>query len=108
VELAANNLTLSCACTSPKIRLCEHQAQVLFTLMYRSEVRVFFDDQLRDERLRQAAVDYGLENEGQLDDFFDLKIVNNSLEIQPRLKGLFSMAKLNNGYLEDLVVSISN
>jgi ERCC4-related helicase len=104
VSLEQNQLTLSCPCTAPKYRLCEHQAQVLFHLMRRSEIKVFFDDVLREEKLKQAALDYGLENERQLDDFFELKIVNQSLEIQPRLKGLLSPAQLNDKFLEDHVV----
>src|SRR5690554_4233797 len=108
VEMAEDSLTLSCPCASPKKRLCEHQAQVLINLMHRSEIRVFFDDQLRDEKLRQAAVDYGLENEGQLDDYFELILANNALKIQPRLKGLFSIANVNPKYLEDHAIPSSN
>jgi hypothetical protein len=104
VSLEQDKLTLSCPCTAPKQRLCEHQAQVLFHLMHRPEIRVFFDDILREEKLKQVALDYGLEDERQLDDFFELKIVNQSLEIQPRLKGLLSVAQLNDKYLEDHVV----
>ena len=104
VSLEQDQLMLSCRCSAPKQRLCEHQAQVLFHLMHRSEIRVFFDDVLREEKLKQVAVEYGLENERQLDDYFELKIVNQSLEIQPRLKGLFSSAQLNDKYLEDHVI----
>src|SRR5690606_6878563 len=85
-------------------RLCEHQARTLFYLMHRIEIRVFFDDVLREEKLKEVALDYGLENERQLDDFFELKIVNQSLEIQPRLKGLLSSAQLNDKHLEDHVI----
>jgi len=104
VSFEQDQLTLSCPCAAPKHRLCEHQARVLLHLMHRSEIRVFFDDVLREEKLKEVALDYGLENERQLDDFFELKIVNQSLEIQPRLKGLLSSAQLNDKHLEDHVI----
>src|SRR5690606_1666644 len=95
VSLEQDQLTLSCPCATPKQRLCQHQAQVLFHLMHSPEIRVFFDNVLREEKLKQVALDYGLENERQLDDFFELKIVNQSLTVQPRVKGLLSSAQLN-------------
>ena len=100
VLLQDKTLTLSCGCNIPKRKLCEHQVQVLFNMMHRPEIRAFFDDKLRQSKLREEAVEYGIENEENLDDYFQLQYVNKSLEIKPKLKELFPISKLTSSFLE--------
>ncbi|MES2731371.1 MAG: ATP-dependent helicase, partial [Bacteroidota bacterium] len=93
-------LVLACGCQAPKDKLCDHQTQVLYALMNREEIRVFFDDKLRHEKLKSLAIDYGLENEANLDDYFQLAYVNRSLEIKPKLPELFALNEASMSYLE--------
>jgi hypothetical protein len=84
-----DRVILSCACNSPKGLLCEHQSRVLYNLMNRRLLRLFFDAPLRDQILRGFAVDYGLEQEKDLDTHFELKYEKNDVVISPRIKELF-------------------
>lgn len=93
VQQQDSTLTLSCDCPVPKRRLCEHQRQVLFTIMNREPIRVFFDGPLRHVKMMLAAKDYGLEQEKDLSKFFALEYSPKSIIVQPKLKGLFSFQK---------------
>src|SRR6218665_1995748 len=58
-----DTLILSCECSIPKKKLCEHQVQVLYNIMDRQHLRIFFDAKLRLEKIKLFAKEYGLENE---------------------------------------------
>ncbi|WP_149243340.1 hypothetical protein [Dyadobacter sp. 32] len=88
VEQNYHTLKLSCGCNGVKNRLCDHQIQVLHNLMNRKELRLFFDKNLRYERIRQAAKDFGLENESDPDAYFVLNYINKEVQIKPKLKEL--------------------
>lgn len=96
-----DKLILTCPCKALKNKLCEHQTQVLFNVIQRNEIRVFFDEMLRYEKIRKAAIDYGLENEKNLDSFFQLEYANKSVEIKPKLKELLPVNPQMNNYLEE-------
>jgi len=97
VEVTYNNgdLTLECHCIQPKDRLCEHQEQAMYMLKDDTNVRVFFDADFRLRYLQKKVIDYGLQHETNLDDYFQLKLEYNSLLIQPKIKGLISLSELN-------------
>ena len=82
----ANDLILSCACKTPKKKLCEHQVQMMYNLKDRKEIRVFFDEVLRKEVLYSKALDYGLENEPFLDAYFQLEFSGRELIVTPKIK----------------------
>lgn len=103
VRLHQNNLILSCRCSAIKSRLCEHQMQVLFNLIERPELRIFFDQQLRHEKIRTFATAYGLENESP-DDLFTLEYANKKFEIIPVIKDLLPITKENNNLLKELLL----
>jgi len=84
-------LVLSCPCATSKRKLCEHQAQVLYNIMDRPYLRIFYDQDLRSKKLQEAARDYGMENEKELDDFFELDYHNRLVSVKPRLKRSMSM-----------------
>ena len=86
VNFIGNSLILDCPCHAPKHKMCTHQAQVLFTIIERQDLRVFFDEKLRLKKLEDFAKDYGLENEPNLEDYFHLENEHNSLIIQPKIK----------------------
>ncbi|QDA61477.1 DEAD/DEAH box helicase [Hymenobacter jejuensis] len=88
VEQQAEGLLLSCGCLTPKTTLCEHQAQVLLSILQRPELRVFFDSKQRRELLQATARDYGLEQAPDLDAHFQLTYARPSVVVTPREPGL--------------------
>ncbi|MFT2007992.1 DEAD/DEAH box helicase [Pontibacter sp. 13R65] len=101
VSRVEHALVLSCGCRTIKTKMCEHQAQVLLVLMNRQEVRIFFDENLRQQKFRQAAIAYGLENEANLHEFLELEYTHRSYQIKPRLKELLTSEKLDKAYLQE-------
>lgn len=99
--LAADSLLLICGCAAVKNRLCEHQARVMYNVMQREEIRIFFDEQLRHRKIRQFAVAYGLENEKHPDDLFNLSYENRKTEITPVMKDLLPVTTEKNNLLKD-------
>ncbi|GAB3902752.1 hypothetical protein GCM10028803_29970 [Larkinella knui] len=84
VHQSDESLRISCACQAPKDRLCEHQVQVLSSIIRRKEFRIFFDQGLRYEAIKTVAKAYGLENERQLDSFFQVEYQSKSFTITPK------------------------
>jgi len=87
------DLFLSCNCSESSKNLCEHEALVLTALIRRDELRAFFDEKLRHDKLKEVAADYGMENEPDLDDFFELEYLHKKLTIKSRLPSLFAATK---------------
>lgn len=85
------SLILSCSCGAPKAKLCVHQAEVLFSIIDRPDFRVFYDEEFRNKRIRMVAADYGMENETDLDRYFEIGYVNNLLNIRPKIKELIKI-----------------
>jgi len=97
VNLIGDSLILDCPCGNPKTRMCTHQAHVLYTIIERQDLLVFFNEKRRHKKLQDFARDYGLENEPNLDEYFQLEHIYNSLRIEPKIKELI---KLNSEELE--------
>ncbi len=85
VTQSENTLVLSCPCTARKANLCIHQSQVLHTIMGRASLRMFFDPTTRLAKLKQFAVDYGMENEPNLDEYFALEYVRGAVVVKSKL-----------------------
>ncbi|GAB2561385.1 DEAD/DEAH box helicase [Spirosoma aerophilum] len=101
VRQTADALLVSCSCDTPKDQLCSHQAQVLASLLWRRELRVFFDQALRYEVIKPVAKAYGLENEPRLDDFFQLTFENKSIHIRPKRSELIPFSQSDSTLLRD-------
>lgn len=86
-----NSLIVSCPCNTPKNKLCEHQTQILFTILDRPDFRIFYDKKLRNKKIQLISKDYGMENENNLDDYFQIKYINNSVSIEPKIKELIKI-----------------
>jgi len=99
-----NSVRLSCRCETPKVKLCEHQAQVLYNILQRDDLRIFFDTQLRRQKLAKIALDYGLEKESNLDSFFNLSYTNGHLEIKPKIKDLQPFNKEAQQHLQQMLL----
>lgn len=98
-------LALSCGCHATGNKLCEHQAQVLSAITQRDELRVFFDGDLRHKKLKKAAADYGLEDQPDLDKFFEVKALSKSFEIIPRSATLTAVTKESLTNFQNVIVN---
>lgn len=101
VALQEQRLLLSCACKGPEGKLCRHQAQVLYNIVNRDELRIFFDEHLRYEKIKRTAADYGLENEPDLARFFVVEYVNRKVSVRPRIAGLLPVTRDSFGAVEE-------
>ena len=81
-------LILTCACNLQSNKLCEHQTQVLYNIMERPDLRIFFDEPLRHQKINAVAESYGLQNESYPDTYFELEWNSKTATITPRLKSL--------------------
>ncbi len=88
VRQQGNSLLIHCPCSSPKVRLCPHQAQVLYTILETPDYRAFFDEALRRKKIETIALAYGLQDVSNPDEYFRLQYNGNILSIEPRQKGL--------------------
>nr|WP_226904854.1 DEAD/DEAH box helicase [Pedobacter schmidteae] len=93
VTQTSDRAMLSCTCLSPIKGLCEHQAKLLYNIMNRQPLRLFFDKPLRYKKIKEFAADYGLENEQELDAHFQLSYVKGVVEISPKVRELFPVSK---------------
>ncbi|GAB3923287.1 DEAD/DEAH box helicase [Larkinella terrae] len=87
------SLAVSCACSAPKDKLCEHQVYILSSICRRNDLRIFFDEALRFEAIRKVAKDYGLENESRLDALFEVTYETKSVVIKPVRKELIPVTQ---------------
>jgi SNF2 family DNA or RNA helicase len=83
-----NILKLYCRCNSPKEKMCEHQAQTLYLITQNDKYRTFFDKKIRTKLFQKEAYKYGVENEPDLDVFFELVPTYYNFEIRLKKKGL--------------------
>ena len=88
VQQNEKNVKLSCRCETPKSKLCEHQAQVLYNILHRQELLIFFDKNLRKQQLLNIAANYGLEFEKDLESVFNLTLQDGELKIKPKVEAL--------------------
>lgn len=108
IKQSENAVILSCPCGAEKKMPCEHQVQVLYNVMDRKDLRIFFDEKLRLAQVKLIAIDYGLENEPNLDEYFRLEHANKSVEIKPKLKQLFAVNDTTKTYLKENLVPRQN
>jgi len=83
IEQQAYQLVLSCPCDQPKTKLCEHQSTVLLQLIQKKDLRLYFDEELRQEEFVKFAADYGLQNEVDLDKYFELVHTDHQTQVKP-------------------------
>ena len=105
VKLDGGTLHLSCSCKATGMKLCEHQAHVVTAIVKREEFRIFFDDRLRSDKLKQFALDYGMENEKNLDRYFKTSYFNKRISFSPRSAGLIPVTKASINILKDTLLT---
>jgi hypothetical protein len=104
VVQAGGALVVSCRCSTPKLRMCKHQAEVLCNIIDRPELRIFFDAKLRQEKQKAFAIDYGLENEANLDAYFAIEYTVNRFIIKPIDKTLVPFSEESAGLLRETLL----
>lgn len=88
VRQTDNSIVSSCTCGNKTAGLCEHQMEVISSIIEKHAYRVFFDGPLRRKYLRKTAKDYGLEDEPNLDTYFQIIYSAGELQIEPIQKAL--------------------
>lgn len=88
IYLQDSLLTLSCNCKVEKRKLCSHQEYALNILKNEDHVRIHFDPSFKATQLKDFAKLYGMENEPDLESYFEVKFVDSKLKITPKIKGL--------------------
>ena len=91
IQQEENQLVLTCTCNKKSGSLCTHQSRVLYTIIQKVDLRMYFDTPLRHKQMRLFGIDYGLDKENNLDEFFMLDRQNNETRIVPLLKDLISI-----------------
>ncbi|MDR6486428.1 hypothetical protein J2799_000913 [Chryseobacterium vietnamense] len=81
-----SSLLCSCTCSNEKNMLCSHQAEIIHCIIENKNYRLFFDEVLRKKTFLPIAKGYGLENEPDLDQYFELEYNDGKIEIHPRIK----------------------
>jgi SNF2 family DNA or RNA helicase len=81
IEQIENVLHLSCTCKNSSKSLCAHQSQVLFNIMNREELRVFFDEDLRLQKLKEYAAQVGISSNENPELFFQVDYQHGKLNI---------------------------
>ncbi|MEH3115486.1 DEAD/DEAH box helicase [Pedobacter terrae] len=104
VQQNENAVKLSCRCATPKYKLCEHQARVLYNILQRQDLLIFFDSDLRKQKLFKIAIDYGLEKEPHLDLLFNLRHENGQVTIRPKMDALQPFNKEVQQNLQELLL----
>ncbi|MCS4302819.1 DEAD/DEAH box helicase [Chryseobacterium sp. BIGb0232] len=94
ISRIGNSLLCSCTCDNSQAQLCSHQAEIIHCILEEKKYRIFFDDILRKNTLLSRAKGYGLENEPDLDQYFELQISDGKLEISPKIREMLPMDEL--------------
>ncbi|SIT33300.1 Superfamily II DNA or RNA helicase, SNF2 family [Filimonas lacunae] len=82
-------LVVSCTCQASSDKLCEHGAQVLYNISEREDLRMFFDEALRRQKLQQFAAAYGLQHEYYPEHFFVLEYIDGKISMRPKTPELY-------------------
>jgi hypothetical protein len=94
ISRIGSSLLCSCTCDNSKAQLCSHQAEIIHCILEEKNYRIFFDGILRKKTLLLRAKGYGLENEPDLDQYFELKLENGKLEISSKIKEMLPIDEL--------------
>jgi SNF2 family DNA or RNA helicase len=82
---------ISCSCGEAGKKLCKYQSRILYNLIERRDLRVFFDKAGRKDRITEVAKDYGLGDAEDMDQYFELQYDNRKLEIRSKEKELIAI-----------------
>ncbi len=72
-----------CTCDMAYGALCVHGAMALNYILREESIRIFFDRELRNKKIKEVAVRYGLENDADVYGYFRLLYKAGSTQILP-------------------------
>ncbi len=104
VVQTATTLVVTCPCKTVKRTLCKHQSEVLCHILDRPALRIFFDSTLRNTKLKEFAKDYGLQNEVNLDAFFEVNYSHNNFHITPKIKEMLPLTEATKLQFEEQLI----
>ncbi len=91
VVQTSTSVNTSCSCGQGVYLLCEHQTEAIACIIEEKNYRVFFDKDMRHRLLLPTAKEYGLEDEVNLDTYFQIIYQEGKVHIQPRVKELLKI-----------------
>ncbi|MFN1218983.1 SNF2-related protein [Chryseobacterium kwangjuense] len=91
VSQIGTSLVTTCSCSNPKDKLCEHQAEIIHCILEEKKFRTFFDPFLCKKLFIAKAKNYGLENEPDLDIYFELEYLEDKVEVKPKIREMLSI-----------------
>ena len=94
------DLQLSCTCQAEINILCEHQTFVLQVLLAKPDLKVFFDRNLRIAKLKKSAISYGMADEKDLEQFFEIKYADRQTLVVPLHPELIPVDEKSTAYLK--------
>ncbi|PIF45670.1 SNF2 family DNA or RNA helicase [Chryseobacterium sp. 52] len=86
VSQIGSSVVSTCSCNSSKDKLCEHQTEIIHCIVEEKNFRTFFDAFLRKKLFIAKAKSYGLENEPDLDIYFELEYTDGKIQALPKIK----------------------
>lgn len=104
ISKIGDSVLCSCTCDNPDEKLCAHQAEIIHSILEEKNFRIFFDDLLRRKILIPKAKGYGLENEPDLDAYFQVEYQDGKIEILPKIKEMLPVDDIM--FQRDLLPSI--
>ena len=107
IHLQDKLLTVSCDCKILKKKLCVHQEYALNIVKNLDEVRIYFDPNFKSQQLMAFAKLYGMENEADLENYFEVSFVNSKIKISPKIKGLQAINESELELLEALIPEVN-
>jgi SNF2 family DNA or RNA helicase len=100
VSRIESDLVLTCGCEAVKNTLCEHQTLVLQTIISKPDFKVFFDRNLRLEKIKKAAEAYGMAEEEDLEKYFGLKYTDRQTYVVPLNPELIPVDEKSTSFLK--------
>ncbi|MDQ0593611.1 SNF2 family DNA or RNA helicase [Chryseobacterium ginsenosidimutans] len=91
VSQVGSSVITACSCDNETDKLCDHQAEIIHSILEHKNFRIFFDYTLRQRSLVSVAKGFGLENEPNLDSYFHIEYKDGKLDIQPKIKELIQI-----------------
>ncbi|MDR2235793.1 MAG: DEAD/DEAH box helicase [Chryseobacterium sp.] len=86
VSQIGGSVVAACSCNHTGNKLCEHQAEIIHSILEVSNFKIFFDPFIRRKLLLTKAKDYGLDREPDLDVYFQLDYLNGKIEVHPKIR----------------------
>ncbi|MDP1813413.1 MAG: DEAD/DEAH box helicase [Leadbetterella sp.] len=105
VSQIESDLVMTCGCSAVKNTLCEHQTLVLQTLISKPDLKVFFDKNIRFEKIKKAAEAYGMADEEDLEKYFGLKYADRHTYVVPINPELIPVDEKSTSFLKSKLIA---